>query len=378
MRIGIIGGGQLAGMLVRADRDKLHQFFILDPDPNCPAVKFGGQHVPGDPANGDGFADLAELAEIITIDLEHVCVDGLERLVNAGKRVLPGPDLLAKIVDKLEQKKLLQQLAIPTADFTPHDGHLPIKDSPFGFPVVQKAARGGYDGRGVQVLKSVEDNDRRLQTAGYLERYIERKMELSVIVAADDSGDVRAYQPVEMQFHEAGNVLDFLIAPARIDEQLAASARELAISTIAAISGVGIFGVEMFLTHDDDLLINEISPRTHNSGHFTTEACVSSQFDQQLRILSGQALGDVTQKEAAVMFNVLGEEGYAGNTVVEQAQELADYTEVHVHLYGKMQCFPGRKMGHVTVLGDTVAEALALAEKIEPQIIIRGENPIEK
>ena len=333
--------------------------------------------MPGNPASGEGYSQLAELSDVLSIDLENVCVEELSRLALEGVRILPQTKLLSKIVNKLEQKKLLQELGIPTADFAAHDGNLPIEQSPFGFPVVQKAARGGYDGRGVQVLKSVHDNDKRLQTSGYLERYIERKMELSVIVAANEEGDVRAYQPVEMLFHEEGNVLDFLIAPARISQDLAIAAQQLATSTISAMQGVGIFGVEMFLTHSDDLLINEISPRTHNSGHFTTEACTSSQFDQQLRIFSGQPLGDVSQKEVAVMFNVLGESGFEGPTVVEEADELSQNEAVTIHLYGKTKCFPGRKMGHVTVLSQHVDEAIALAEKIKPRIKVRGESPIE-
>ncbi len=377
MRIGIIGGGQLAAMLVQADREQLHHFLILDPDPQCPAVQNGGQHVPGNPASGEGFTQLAELSEIITIELENVCVEELSRLSQGGTNILPQTDLLSRIVNKFEQKKMLQELTIPTADFTEHDGVLPIQDSPFGFPVVQKAARGGYDGRGVQILKSVDDNALRLKTSGYLERYIERKMELSVIVVANIDGDVRTYQPVEMQIHEAGNVLDFLIAPARISDDLTIAAQQLAISTIGAMHGTGIFGVEMFLTHNDQLLINEISPRTHNSGHFTTEACASSQFDQQLRILSGQPLGDVSQKEAAVMFNILGEGGFEGASVVEISDELNEYGKVYIHLYGKTKCFPGRKMGHVTVLDQDIQAAIDIAENIKLKIIVRGANPIE-
>ena len=235
MRIGIIGGGQLAGMLVRADREQLHQFFILDPNPDCPAVQIGGQHVSGDPASGEGFSELAKLVDIITIDLENVCVDELSRLSQEGMEILPQTGLLSKIVDKLEQEKLLQELGIPTAEFVPHDGHIPIEDSPFGFPVVQKAARGGYDGRSVQIRISIADNALRLRAGGYLERYIKHKMELSVIVAANTDGDVRAYQPVEIEVHEEGNVLDFLIAPARIGADLAAAAQQLAISTISAM-----------------------------------------------------------------------------------------------------------------------------------------------
>jgi len=377
LRIGIIGGGQLAAMLVRADQERLHHFLILDPDPECPAVQAGGQHVPGNPATGEGFSRLAEQSDVVSIDLENICVDELSRLAREGTFVLPQTELLSKIVDKFEQKKLLLALGIPTADFIACDGTLPIEESPFGFPVVQKAARGGYDGRGVQVLTSLDDNAIRLQVPGYLERYIERKMELSVIVAANTQGDFRAYQPVEMRFHEAGNVLDFLIAPARIDKELAQSAEKLAISTISAMGGAGIFGVEMFLTEDDQLLINEIAPRTHNSGHFTTEACETSQFTQQLRILTGQPLGDVTQNEAAVMFNILGEDGFEGATLVEQADELSSYKGVTIHLYGKAKCFPGRKMGHVTVLNHDIDAAINTVAEIRGKVIVRGENPIE-
>jgi 5-(carboxyamino)imidazole ribonucleotide synthase len=364
-------------MLVRADQERLHHFLILDPDPECPAVQAGGQHVPGNPATGEGFSCLAEQSDVVSIDLENICVDELSRLAREGTFVLPQTELLSKIVDKFEQKKLLLALGIPTADFVACDGTLPIEESPFGFPVVQKAARGGYDGRGVQVLTSLDDNAIRLQVPGYLERYIERKMELSVIVAANIQGDVRAYQPVEMRFHEAENVLDFLVAPARIDKELAQSVEELAISTISAMGGVGIFGVEMFLTEDDQLLINEISPRTHNSGHFTTEACETSQFTQQLRILTGQPLGDVAQNEAAVMFNILGEDGFEGATLVEQAGELSSYKGVTIHLYGKTRCFPGRKMGHVTVLNHDIDAAINTVAEIRGKVIVRGENPIE-
>lgn len=377
MRIGIIGGGQLAAMLVRVDQERLHHFLILDPSPECPAVQAGGEHVPGNPVNGEGFSQLAALSDVVTVDLENVCIETLSRVAEEGTTVLPQIELLSTIVNKFDQKQLLQELAIPTADFAAHDGLLPVLESPFGFPVVQKASRGGYDGRGVQVLKSVDDNAKRLQVSGYLERYIERKMELAVIVAANGQGEVRAYQPVEMQFHEEGNVLDFLIAPARIESDLAQSARELAISTISAMQGVGIYGVEMFLTHDNQLLINEISPRTHNSGHFTTEACETSQFEQQLRILSNQPLGEVEQKAAAVMFNILGEEGFEGVTQVKQSDELENYEGVSVHLYGKTQCFPGRKMGHVTVLNQDIESAIKTAAEIKGKVIVRGEDRIE-
>lgn len=382
MRIGIIGGGQLGAMLVQACTDlntsqgSEHQIYVLDGNPNCPAAQIGGIHVPGNTATGEGYATLGQLCDIVTIDLENVSVNALADLVKNGCPVIPEPDLLDRLTDKLEQKRWLQELKLPTAAFAPHDGNQEIGPEPFGFPVVQKAARGGYDGRGVAVLKSEQDNASRLRTAGYLEQFIHRKMEVSVMVAASTTGEVCAYQPVEMVFHEGGNVLDYLVAPARLGNDLLTQAQQLAVSAITAMEGSGIFGIEMFLTMDDELLINEISPRTHNSGHYTAEACRTSQFTQQLYILTDQPLGDTTQVTPAVMFNLLGAEGYEGETVVEQDPSLRDDEHVAIRLYGKEKCFPGRKMGHVTVIAETSDEALHRMNLIREKIAVRGADPI--
>lgn len=361
-------------MLVKANQEvgAPNQIHVLDHNSNCPAALAGGIHVPGNSATGEGYRDLAARSDIITLDLENVAVDKLAELQSEHLKVIPDLTLLQRITDKLEQKKWLQELGLPTAAFQPHDGENPVEESQFGFPVVHKAARGGYDGRGVFVLRSAADNDSRLRVRGYLEQYIERKMEVSVMVAANTAGEVRAYQAVEMVFHEGGNVLDYLVAPARLPDRQLQAAQDLAIRAISAIGGTGIFGIEMFLTRDDELLINEISPRTHNSGHYTTEACVSSQFDQQLRILSGQALGDVLQLVPAVMFNILGAAGFEGDTVVDIDPLLEGDDQIAIHIYGKTHCFAGRKMGHVTVTADTVEDALAKMLDSRERITIRG------
>lgn len=384
-RIGIIGGGQLAAMLVEAcnaanaseNSDHHHQVLVLDADPNCPATQVGGIHVMGKPATGEGYSSLAAASDVLTIDLENVSVEDLAILQTAGHTVVPTPALLQRITDKLEQKRWYAELGLPTAEFVPLLADQEITSEPFGFPVVQKAARGGYDGRGVCVLHSPEDNANRLPVSGFLERYIERRMEISVMVAADGSGEVAAYKPVEMVFREDGNVLDYLVAPARLDADLLAEAQELAETAIKAMAGQGIFGVEMFLTEEGALLINEISPRTHNSGHYTAEACRTSQFTQQLYILTGRPLGSTEQLKPAVMFNLLGEDGFEGDTVVEGAVAVGNDPDVAVHLYGKSHCFPGRKMGHVTVVADTVDAALNKADHIRPQIQVRGANSID-
>ena len=382
-RIGIIGGGQLAAMLVKAVRqtnasaDTETQIFVLDSDPNCPAALFGGIHVQGSPSSGEGYDQLAALVDVLTIDLENVSVEQLSRLQSGGHAVVPDSGLLARVTDKLQQKRWYAELGLPIADFQAHPVNEDISSDVFGFPVVQKAARGGYDGRGVFVLRSAQDNVDRLQVDGFLERYIERSMEISVMVAADGQGATAAYEPVEMVFHEAGNVLDYLVAPARLEAKLLAEARRLAVSAIEKMQGKGIFGVEMFLTPKGELLINEISPRTHNSGHYTTEACQTSQFVQQLNILTGKPLGSTDLIQPAVMFNLLGAEGFDGDTIVEGADQAKNDQSVWVHLYGKTRCFPGRKMGHVTVVGATVDEALEKVDTIRPQLNVRGAQPID-
>lgn len=374
MRIGIVGGGQLAAMLVKANQKvgAPNQIHVLDHNSNCPAALAGGIYVPGEIATGDGYPELAARSDVLTIDLENVAVDKLAELQSEHLKVIPDLSLLQRITDKLEQKKWLQELGLPTAPFQPHDGENPVVESQFGFPVVQKAARGGYDGRGVFVLRSAADSDARLRVPGFLEQYIDRKMEVSVMVAANTAGEVVAYEAVEMVFHEGGNVLDYLVAPARLPARQLQAAQDLAVRTISAIGGTGIFGIEMFLTTDDELLINEISPRTHNSGHYTTEACVTSQFDQQLRILSGQELGDARQLIPAVMFNILGAAGFEGDTVVDIDPSLENDDQIAIHIYGKTHCFPGRKMGHVTVTAETVEDALAKMLDIRERITIRG------
>ncbi len=371
-QIGVVGGGQLAAMLVETDNNQI-DYWVLDPDMQCPASTVGANVVKGHPTNADDVARLAEHASMVTLDLENVSVSGLETLQGLGVKVIPDPALLARITNKFHQKQMLVELGIPTAPFEAVDGTRPIP-APFGFPIVQKASTGGYDGRGVFVLKSDADQNDRLQVDGFVEQYIERRMELSVMVAASTSGEVKSYAPVEMVFRETGNVLDYLIAPARIEPDIAQRATELGLRTIAAMKSPGLYGIEMFLTPANELLVNEISPRAHNSGHYTMEACASSQFDQQRSILSGAPLTDTTQHTPAVMFNLLGEDGYTGATVVEKESHIDNNPNIFVHLYGKQQCNPGRKMGHVTVLADTVDQAIDNAMTARTQIRVRGEN----
>ncbi len=376
-RIGIIGGGQLAGLLAEEVNRQGQECLSLDPDPNSPAVQMGAFSVVGDRHNADDIAELAARSDIVTVDLEDVNVDALANLEAEGVRVFPRPATLKKLTNKLTQKETLKAAGLPTSPFIPIDGTGTDGFGELGWPVVQKAATGGYDGRGVVVLKSAEDLDKRLQVPGFIEQFVPDMIELSVMVARSEGEQTVAWDPTEMEFDPEGNLLTYLIAPARVDEKTAALARELATRAIEAFDGIGIFGVEMFLDQSGNLLINEIAPRTHNSGHYTINACETSQFLAQYQILKGEPIGNPRQTLAAVMFNVLGLPGYEGATVVEGLQAIEVLPGVHPYLYGKQSCFGLRKMGHVTVTADTLEAAIATADKARDIIVVRGENSLE-
>lgn len=378
VRVGIIGGGQLAGLLARELAQHQVPCYSLDPDPNSPAVGMGALSVPGDRKNNADITALAKITDVVTVDLEDVSVAALSEVESAGLRVVPSVASLRLLTDKLQQKITLQKAGLPTSQFIECDGTDEFDYGQLGWPAVQKAARGGYDGRGVAIIKNEDRIDEHLPVAGYIEAYVPRATELAVMVAREPSGRTTVWNTVEMEFDPENNLLTYLIAPARCSKEINAAAQEIARQTIEAFNGVGIFGVELFLTQDNELLINEIAPRTHNSGHYTLDACETSQFTAQYQVLTGQSVGDPMQTHPAVMFNVLGEPGFAGDTIVEGLVDLEKADGVFPHIYGKKHCFPFRKMGHVTVIGDTMAQALERADLMRDRILVRGKNPIAK
>lgn len=373
-RIGIVGGGQLAGLLAEEVNRQDGRLYALDPDEQCPAVLMGALHTHGHRHNAADIRKLAEQVDVVTVDLEDVNVDALAELSASGVPVIPDPKTLKLMTNKLHQKEVFTNHNLPTSSFTAYDGDDPGMLGCQGWPAVQKAAEGGYDGRGVAILRGPEDAEARLRTPGFIEAFVPDTLELSVMVARDALGHVTTWATTEMEFDERGNLLAYLIAPARIPDSTAEAARDLATRAIEAFHGVGIFGVELFLTKQGQLLINEIAPRTHNSGHYTIDACVTSQFRQQYNILTGRALEPTTQHSPAVMFNVLGEIGYEGNTVIEGLEQLLETPGVHPYLYGKNTCFPLRKMGHVTVVAESLEQAQALADRAKTMIVVRGDK----
>jgi len=373
-RIGIIGGGQLGRMMVAAAKRIGFVCTVLDPTPNSPAGQVSGHQIVGHYHDPAVLRELVESCDVTTFDIEDIDAETLSTLSRAGHRIFPCPGLLADIQDKLRQKQALVDAGIPTADFVPAD--VPDADAfaAFGYPLVQKARRGGYDGRGVQVMQGPEDFGRHLPVPSLIERFIPAERELAVMVARGQDGETRSYPPVEMCFRAGENILDMLLAPARVPAHIAAAARALAVDTVEALAGVGIFGIELFQTADGGLLVNEVAPRTHNSGHYTIEACITDQFQQHLRAITGLPLGSTDLLVPAAMINLLGEPGFAGRPVIRGLRQALAIPGVSVHLYGKATTRAHRKMGHVTVLDSDIEQARAKAERVRDLIRIEGEE----
>ncbi|MES9990518.1 MAG: 5-(carboxyamino)imidazole ribonucleotide synthase [Candidatus Thiodiazotropha sp.] len=373
-RIGLIGGGQLGRMMVKAAKRLGCTCVVLDPYPSSPAGQVAGHQIIGgyhDPAK---LRELAESCDVVTFELENIDTETLIQLEREGHPINPAPALLAVLQDKLLQKQFLQNAGIPTAEFVEMQEPEQQAFETFGFPLVQKARRGGYDGRGVSVMPSVEAFATHLPLPSLVERFVDAEKELAVMVARNREGECIAYPTVEMCFRPGENVLDLLLCPAAVSKEIAAEAEALAIRTIDALEGVGVFGVELFLTRDGQILVNEIAPRTHNSGHHTIEACITDQFEQHLRAILGLPLGSTDLLSPAAMINLLGDAGARGRPVIEGMAAALAIDGVCLHLYGKAEVTPYRKMGHVTVLDGDLEKARGKAERVRDLIKITGEQ----
>lgn len=375
-RVGIIGGGQLARMMVKAAKQLGCSCVVLDPTPASPAGQVAGHQIVGDYHDADKLRELAASTDVLTYDLENVGTETLFELQREGAVIHPSPRVLTTLQDKLTQKRFFKEHGIPTADFIDAEAVDEVVFSDFGYPLVQKARRGGYDGRGVAVMREEADFANHLPVPSLLERFVTAEREIAVLVARGVDGETRCYPPVDMVFREGANVLDLLLAPADIDPALADRAQEIAVRTVQALDGVGVFGVEMFVTKDGEVLVNEVAPRTHNSGHHTIEACITDQFEQHIRAVLGLPLGATEQLRPAAMINLLGAPGYKGRGIIKGMAAALAIPGVCLHLYGKASTGPHRKMGHVTVLDEDLASARAKAEQVRDLIEIIGEEKL--
>ncbi len=362
-RLGILGGGQLGRMLIQSALNYNVYTKVLDPDAHAPCASLCNLFVQGSFADYDTVLAFGQDVDVLTIEIEHVNLDALKALQKQGKQIFPQPEVLELIQDKGTQKQFYQQHGIPTAPFTLEPG---TYTGPF--PVMQKLRRLGYDGKGVKKI-----NDARALAAGFtepslLEQFVPFQKELAVIVARNQRGDITTYPTVEMKFHPEANLVEWLLAPARIAHPIDQQARALAMRVAEALKVVGVLAVEMFVTSDGEVLVNEIAPRPHNSGHHTIEANYTSQYDQHLRAILNWPLGNTTARQTAVMINLLGEPGYTGEAKYQNLEHILAEPNVYVHLYGKTQTKPMRKMGHVTILAEDAATALSKAQAIKQQL----------
>jgi len=375
LKLGIIGGGQLGKIMSHKAKKMGFHVTILDPTFNCPAAQVSDKHIMGGFYDKEKLEQLVQECHVTTFELEHVDTSILKELYDHGHNIHPSPYVMELIQNKYEQKKLLDEKGIPVPAYkevkTQHDL------ASFGFPVVQKAKLGGYDGQGVQVLRSQEDVETKaIKTESFIEEMVDIDKELAIIVARNIEGEIKCYPVVEMLFDERVNICDSVMAPARISKEVEEESIRISVESIKALDGVGIFGVELFLTKSGKILVNEIAPRPHNSGHYTVEACATSQFEQIIRAVTNLPLGSTKLISPAVMVNLLGEIGYEGEPFIEGIHDALEIPELSFHFYGKSFTKPFRKMGHVTVLDDDINVALEKANKAKDILKIKGSKKV--
>ncbi|GAB1446789.1 MAG: 5-(carboxyamino)imidazole ribonucleotide synthase [Cyclobacteriaceae bacterium] len=351
--LGVLGGGQLGRMLIQSGIDLNISFSILDPDVHAPCHQLAPFKV-GKLTDYDTVIQFGETCDLITIEIENVNTQALFELEKRGKRVFPQPSVIALIQDKRTQKQFFVDNEIPTAEFILTENKSEVMDHRSFLPAVNKLGKEGYDGRGVQILRKEEDLEKAFDAPGLLEKLIPFDKEIAVIVAKNENGDVVSYPAVEMKFHPEKNLVEHLSAPADLNEAIQQKADQIARKVIEQLGLVGILAVEMFVTKEGEVLVNEVAPRPHNSGHQTIEANETSQYEQHLRAILNQPLGSTKMRSPSIMVNLLGEEGFTGEAKYKGLEDVLAVEGVHVHLYGKKITKPFRKMGHVTIVDNNI------------------------
>jgi 5-(carboxyamino)imidazole ribonucleotide synthase len=361
-KLGILGGGQLGKMLCQA-ASRWHQpVYVLDSSDEMPAAPYATVFQRGNFRDYDDVMAFAHGLDVVTIEIEHIDTRALHELERSGVKVYPQPSLVDLIKDKGLQKQFYADHGIATTDFQLFDSKEAVieavRKGELHPPFVQKTRTGGYDGQGVAVIRYRENvEDDLLEGPCLIENMADIDKELAVIVARSSTGEVKVFNTVEMEFHPTANLVEFLVCPAALDGDTDGRATALAVEVVQQMEIVGLLAVELFLTKSGEMLVNEVAPRPHNSGHHTIEACATSQYEQHLRAILGLPLGDPSLLRPAAMVNLLGAPEHTGDTRYVGLETALAIPEVHPHLYGKAQTRPFRKMGHITALGDTVAQA---------------------
>ena len=370
-KVGILGGGQLGRMLLQAAANYPVETHLLENDPDCPAAHLCHHFTIGDIRDFDSVYKFGKGLDAITIEIENVNLDALEKLESEGTKVFPKSNVLRTIKNKILQKNYYRQNEIPTAEFIVTESLVELDSRKNFLPAVHKLGEGGYDGRGVQILKTIDDLSLAFDKPAVLEKLIHIHKEIAQIVVIDQKGEQALYPPVEMLFDSSLNLLDYQICPAELDTKTLWKIEAIALTVVRNFGSPGVFAVEMFIDKNGDVFVNETAPRVHNSGHHTIEAHYSSQFDMMWRVILGYPLGSTAYILPSIMVNIIGADGYNGEAKYEGLDEVLQMENAFVHLYGKRQTKPGRKMGHVTIISREKQDLLYKSKKVKRTLLAK-------
>jgi 5-(carboxyamino)imidazole ribonucleotide synthase len=376
-KLGILGGGQLGKMLLFDTRKFDIQTYVLDPSDEAPCKIACNKFFQGNLMDFETVYNFGKQVDVLTFEIELVNLDALEKLESEGIKVFPSPKTLRLIQNKGIQKDFYSQNNIPTAAYQRFENLETLKSEVqnIKLPFVWKCTEFGYDGTGVKIIRTLSDLDNLPNVECISEEMIPFKNELAVIVCRNPSGEIKTYPVVEMEFHPEANQVEYVICPARIDDKVAEKARAIALNVSEKFNHVGLLAVEMFQTINDEIIINEVAPRPHNSGHHTIEASYTSQFENHLRAILNLPLGNTDSKVAGIMVNLVGEEGFSGDVIYENIETILGWNGVTPHIYGKKQTRPFRKMGHVTIVNQDINVARKIAEDVKNTIRVIAPQP---
>ena len=374
MKAGILGGGQLGRMLLQAAANYTVETYVLENDPHCPAAHLCHHFIQGDITNFDDVYAFGKKVDVLTIEIENVNIEALEKLESEGVKVIPKPSAIKIIKNKIKQKGFYQVNEIPTSDFVVTHTKESLPHHHAFLPAVHKLGEGGYDGKGVQIIRTKDDFEKGFDAPSVLEKMVAIDKELAMIVAIAQDGTATLYPPAEMIFDPVLNLLDYQISPAIIPEKVSWKAEAIALKLVKAFNSPGLFAVELFVTKEQEVFVNETAPRVHNSGHHSIEANYSSQYDMLWRIMLNYPLGNPDAILPSAIVNILGAEGHSGEAVYTNLDDVLSMDNVFVHLYGKKQTKPGRKMGHVTIMHNDYQDLRYKANKIKHTLKVEAKN----
>ena len=365
IKAGILGGGQLGRMLLQAAANYPVETYILENDPSCPSAHLCHFFTKGNITNFEDVYNFGKGLDVVTIEIENVNEDALQQLENEGIKIFPNVAALKIIKSKILQKEFYKAIKVPSGEFVVTHYKTDLFQYKNFLPAVHKLAKGGYDGKGVELMHTQVDFEKGFDAPAVLEKMVDIKKELSMIIAVSQTGETVIYEPVDMVVDQRLNLLSYQICPAEIDEKIMWKAEAVALKVVKELKSPGIFAVELFTDKEDNIYVNETAPRVHNSGHHSIEACYSSQFDMVWRVMLGYPLGNTDHILPAAIVNLVGEENHTGEAVYKGLEEVLAMDNVFVHIYGKKTTKPGRKMGHVTILSSEPQELLHKANQIK-------------